>query len=509
MNPFSAFLQPINRPIQAPDVFGELSNLAQQRKEMKERARESDQNNAIQKGYLQVQQDNQSHQFAKQDQDMVEGVLKEYQDAVARGEPQQIQDAIQKMKRFGLDVNQAEAPKALDKSTSISPFTGLPFQTHDPMQADDPGAVGDGTSMTGVRANDPNSNRLLGQKEFEDQLIGDSSARPETMESGGETTPEGRGYIERTAPRSAGESMGADPGDAGRNGNVMDLDAESQPTGPSPGASPQMAPGLPGMLPMVVSRQGKELYRSGQNSRWSPLVQGVFGSLAEQQDPKAAAAGKRAQALAEKLVGVDGVSPEQAIKFAMDAYEKDLTRMSAELRTAVGAKARGGSSAAQREPSESPHIYDAAARTQAATIQKEDVKYASLEDKLNSGDPGQQRDALNELYTIRAGTAVSAAEDNRVAGIVSMLDKWRNRFQQWTGGPMSPDMLRAMQEIVASKREINRDMVEQIYNHQADVYESFNKSKVKPEELQNRSTAIRQGAKVVAGGAPKSEEDLY
>jgi len=480
MNPFSAFLQPTHQTIEVPNTFGQLGALAQQRKELAERQREADQHNATQQGYLKLQQDQQAHKFAEDDRNEVEGLISDYQTAVARGEPQQIQDAIQKMKRFGLEV-QEQAPK--DNSTSISPFTGLPFQAHNPLSSQAP-SVGDEAQNTGVRAIDPSDDHLLTQKEFEDRLIGDSmtdSGIQNSVADGGFKMP--------------------DPGDEGRNGKVMDLDApDAQPVQPASGEqSPAgMYPKLPGGLPVIVSRQGKELYRSGQQGRWSPLVQGVFGSLTEQQDPKAAAAGKRAQALAEKLVGVDGVSPEQAIKFAMDAYEKDLNRSSAELRTSIGAKAR--TMAPQKETAESIDKYADNIETalQHAGIPAAETKLSAAEDAIMSDDPALQKDALKMILQARSGLTVSEGERRSYNMVDGLIPYVQNTWAQWSGQPMSPQTRQSLLNIIQNMRQANGQLRDAISSREVERYKAQNENKLAPKVLERRAGAL---------GAPLKTKD--
>jgi len=492
MNPFSAFLRPVDQPLQVPNTFGQLGQLAQQRKELQERTREADQHNATQQGYLKLQQDQQAHKFAEQDRNEVEGLIQEYQDAVARGEPQGIQDVVQKLKRFGMDVQQ-EKPK--DNSTSISPFTGLPFQTHNPL-ASQAASVGDEALNTGVRPNDPNDDHLLSQKEFEDRLIGDSMA-----ESGIQNSVADGGF-----------SM-PDPGDEGRNGKVMDLDAEPAPqaqqSAPAQASAPY--PRLAGGLPVIISRQGKELYRSGQQGRWSPLVQGVFGSLAEQQDPKASAAGKRAQALAEKLVGVDGVSPEQAIKFAMDAYEKDLNRSSAELRTSIGAKARAG--APQRETAESIDKYadNIEQALQHAGIPAAETKLSAAEDAIMSDDPALQKDALKMILQARSGLTVSEGERRSYTMVDGLIPFVQNTWAQWSGQPMSAQTRQSLLNIIQNMRQANSQFRDAISSREVERYKAQNENKLAPKLLERRAAALGAPLGKVTDGKPqvKSEEDLY
>jgi len=519
VNPFSAFLQPRNNAIQVPNTFGDLSAMAQQRKELAERTREADQHNAYNQGMLKLQQDQQSHKFADQDRSEVEGLISEYQDAVARGEPQGIENAVQKMKRFGLDVApEAEKlpPGAVrdDKGalTTRSPFTGLPFGPQNPLNLQQAAVSDDGTP-SGIRANDPNDDHELSQKEFEDRLIGDTM-----VDSGIENSRTDGGFQQsgsRPMPDPGDEGRNGnvmdldqvfgDPGDAGRNGQVMDLDVA--PAQVPQQAQAQPAPrGLPGMLPLIVSRQGKELYRTGGQGRWSPLVQGVFGPLAMQGDARSQAAGKKAQALAEKLAGVDGITPEQAIKVAMDAYEKDLNRGSAELRTKLGAQARG---AAQKETAESIDKYgdNIEQALQHTGIPAAETKLSAAEDAIMSDDPALQKDALKMILQARSGLTVSEGERRSYQMVDGLIPFVQNTWAQWSGQPMSPETRKSLLNIIQNMRQANSGLRDAISAREVERYKAQNENKLAPKLLERRAGAL--GAPLSAPAKGKSEEDLY
>lgn len=504
MNPFSAFLQPVSRPLEAPNVFGQLGALAQQRKELQERTREADQHNAYNQGMLKLQQDQQAHSFAEQDRKDVEGLISEYQDAVSRGDAQGIQDSIQKMKRFGLDVapEKEKLPPGAGRDekgnlTTVSPFTGLPFAPQNPYDLQQ-GAVSDDGTPPLVRANDPNDDHILSQKEFEDRLIGDSMT-----DSGIENSRTDGGF------QLPGDT--ADPGDAGRNGKVMDLDAESpaKAAGPEPAQQNQVLPGLPGGLPIIVSRGGKELYRSGSQGRWAPLVQSVFGPLAEQQDPKAAEAGKRAQAIAQKLIAVDGISPKDAIEFARDVYEKEMARGSAELRTRLGSQARGGSFMKERAPYANL-IHQTITEFKDQNLEEGIRGYDGAAHSLNSGSPASQYDALRQLVMARSGKTVTdreKADYDQMDGLLGALEKTWDRA---SGQPLPEDFRQKFNALLADARQSLLDAREE----RARTAEQTHAAKLRgaPEStVKADSKAVGDAIRMGGGAAPTDDsvEGLY
>lgn len=262
----------------------------------------------------------------------------------------------------------------------------------------------------------------------------------------------------------------------------------------------------------LIGKDGKPLYtvapkdvETNQRGR----VGSVFSALSEKSsDAQEKQWLSQAQAMAEKAVGTMPI--DEAVKMGLEFY---VGRMKA--RDALGVveanKRRpaggggGGLMGKQQDIAESIRYYSIPAANRAQKILNEDDQYADMEAGLASGDPALQRNAINVLYKIRAGTAVSAAEDARVGGIVSMLDKFENKFRQWTGGPISPEMLHAMQEIVRTKRRINRDRVQVIFDQAADEYEAQNEGKTKdPAVLKRRADTIRKGAR--AGGATSADD---
>lgn len=531
MNPFSAFLQPRSAPLQVPDTFGALNQASMQRKELAERARQADANNAIQQGYLGVQQgqlglqkEKQARQFADQERNEVEGLIQEYQEAVAKGEPQVIQDVLQKLKRFGMEVKQGQAPEPAQPKpiSSISPFTGMPFLPHSPFQATQAN-VGDGLSSN-ARAEDPNDDRLMGQDEFENKLIGDSSAAPESMESGGSTTQEGKDYIQRTTGQSPGMDPGdegrnggvmdldTDPGDAGRNGNVMDLD-EPEPAQ----ATPQPAQRIgPTGLPVIISRGGKQLYESGNQGRWQPLVSSVFEPYLNQSNPEIAQAAKNAQSLAGKLVGVDGIPPKDAIKFAMDRFEQDATRITDLERTRLGSKPRGGGGLLPGgilgKTDDSLNDDLDKVRTMwvnSAGYKKMEEQAGQMDDAeagLMSPDGVAQNNALATLRRIQSGLTLNASEMRDFNGAAGALENIKKQFSRYLGqGQLPEEYRRQVQAVMAQMRNTVRQRMERGAQEAYDYWMQSRKRRASPEIIGEKGDALKRS---LSGGADPNA-DLY
>lgn len=282
----------------------------------------------------------------------------------------------------------------------------------------------------------------------------------------------------------------------------------------------QFTPRLPTqLLPTVISKGNKVLETSnGQTGRYQPMVASVFQGYAEHENPEIAQAGQRAMDLASKLVQVDGISPKDAIEYAGRKLEGEIRGLNALELKKIGAKAAvtasgkaPGLMGKTEDVAESAKIYTAEARMATQKLQDEDAKYAGIEASANSGTPGIQKDAINQLLQVRSGTAVTASEDARVNQLNGMIDGLANKFNQLRGAPMTTSMLGTLRQIAVLKRSIASDKIKRIYDYEAEVYEAQNAGKVKdPTVFQKRIDVIRKGGTMGApAGAPKAEEDLY
>jgi hypothetical protein len=378
---------------------------------------------------------------------------------------------------------------------------------------------------------------LKSQEEFEAELTGDSGSpidaavatELETREKlrarneSGE--PDIAGHLKSVGPlkalklntpeqQEAESSDQTDPGtaSAGSATDVMDLDAEAG-AAPAPQAEP---PRLSTQtLPTVVSKSGKQLYEStGPSGRWTPMVSAVFEPFTQHENPDMAAAAKRAQNMATTLIKVDGLTPKDAINAAKEYLNGEANRISQTERTKIGSRRVGGGGGGggglmgkAQDIAQPVDIYEDNAYQQSAKIQEEDRQYETIEAAASSGDPALQRDAVNQLLKIRSGTAVTAAEDARISQINGLLAQVQDRLGRWTGGAMTPEMQKTIQQIVSLKRQVSQAKIKRIYDHQAKLYEVQNRGKTKdPGVLQERAKVLREG-----GLAPgeTAEEDLY
>lgn len=545
MNPFSGFLQPQNnRPLDGMATTQDVLRVFQGNKEMAQRKLENDQQNTRANSYLAMQQGDQAHRFGAEEQKQVESLLAEYQDAEDQGDPVRLSRAAQQLKRFGMDLGQKQAPnlRALTGEQTL-PSAGVPknlgdFTGEAKMQNPIDAAVDtEMKSREALRARSAAPEQDLSQDDFEQQLINGDQAAPSRYESGGQTTEEFRKQLpqapaeESTAPVDMGDvdspEFKAAAAQEGTNGDVIDLDQEAgatplqigkpQQAQPVPQAAPLAQPRrlATQLLPTVISKNGKQLYEStGPSGRWAPMVSGVFDPYVQHENPTIAKAASSAQALAGKLISVDGISPKDAIEFASKRMEAEIAQANQLERTKIGSRPRvglgGGGSGLMgktQDIAESAQLYDDNARAEAAKIQEEDRQYESIESAANSGDPALQRDAVNQLLKIRSGSAVTASEDARISQINGLVAQVQDRMGRWTGGAMTPEMARTIQQIVALKRQVSQAKIKRIYEHQAKLYKVQNQGKTKdPAVLEERARVLQQGGDSASG---PSEEDLY
>ncbi len=555
MNPFSGFLQPQNnRPLQGLATTQDVLRTVQGNKELAQRQLENTQQNDRANQRLGMEQAYQSRKFSQEDQKQVEALLAEYQEAEDQGDPVRLSRAAQMLQRFGMDVGQGGQKPDLAAFTGqqkpdLRALTGertLPNVAARPSAADlqaltgqpqnpiDEAVAQEMKSREALMAKNAAPEQDLSQEDFESQLIEGSGKLPERMEKGGETTPEMKALLPQ-APEEEVRDMGdvdspefqQAAAQEGTNGNVMDLDADD-PTplrigGPEAPQSAQVAQPAPQgpprrlstqLLPTVISKGGKQLYEStGPSGRWAPMVSGVFDQFTQHENPGIASAAKRAQVMASKLISVDGIAPKEAVSIGMNYLNGEANRIINLERTKLGSRPRfgggagGGLMGKGQDIAESVQLYDDNARAEAAKIQEEDRQYESIEGAIHSSDPALQRDAVNQLLKIRSGTAVTAAEDARISQINGLIAQVQDRLGRWTGGAMTPEMARTIQQIVALKRQVSQAKIKRIYDHQAEVYKAQNTGKVKdPAVLEQRATVLRKGG-LPAGEV--AEEDLY
>jgi hypothetical protein len=499
MNPFSGFLQPPQQrsPLAgAADTFTDLSRLSLARQQEKNRVAEASTDNARADQYLKLQQTDQASRLGQQDQKQVEALLAEYQDAEDQGDPIRLSRAAQMLKRFGMDV-------APGKSAGLP--GALPSQAS-PQEAN------------------------LSQEDFESQLIGGEAGAYSNVE---ETELASRDALRKrnaaTEPDIAGhlKSVGGLPplklnsreeqDASGAPVDMGDVDSPEFQKAARDEVRPELkntaAPSLPGGLPTVISRNGKQLYEStGPSGRWSPMVQSVFQPFTTHANPDIGAAAQRAQQVTAKLIEVDGIAPKDAIKIGMDYLNGEATRITNLARTELGTRPKwGGGGAAsgilgpKEDRAESIDKYgdNIRAALQNAGIPKSMEQAGIAESALMSGDPALQKDGLKALLLARSGLTVSEGERRSYSTLDGGLSLAQDTLAKWTGQPLAPGTVKALLSVVRNIRSVNEQTANKIAAQEKRRYEVQNKDKVAPERLKERADALLPNA-----GAD-DEESLY
>ncbi len=492
------------------------------RRDEKQRALENTQrndlalkDNARADSRLKMEQAYQQRKFSTEDQKEVEGLLAEYHDALDTGDAERVNRATAMLKRFGMDVQSGSDPKSVPDLKAFTGRQALPTVNAQPNPIDD-AIQTELKSREALRAKNAAPEQDLPQGDFEEQLINGSQAAPSRYEENGKTTPEFKAMLPQSSdePEDLGDvddpAFKAAAAAEGTKGNVIDLDAGDaaplqigqQPTEQAQQPPPRLSTQR---LPTIISKGGKVLEEpNGAAGRYSPMVAAVFEPFTQHENPELAAAGKRAQTLATKLVNVDGISPKQAIEMAGNQMKAEMMGITNLERTKIGSRPRFGGTGGTglmgktQDIAESAQLYDDNARMEAAKIQEEDRQYESIEAAATSGDPALQRDAVNQLLKIRSGSAVTASEDARISQINGLIAQVQDRLGRWTGGAMTPEMARTIQQIVSLKRQVSQAKIKRIYDHQAKLYQAQNRGKTKdPSVLEERANVIREGANVV------------
>lgn len=495
VNPFSGFLSPA-----APQDLGLLTvkeALARstQRDLEEQRRKEAASDDTRANSYLKIQQDEQGHRFAKEGQKEVEALLAEYQDAEDQGDPVRLARAAQQLQRFGMTVGKKDlraftGERALPKM-NLSEFTGT------------------------VPAEEP----LLPQEDFESQLINETQSTPSRYEQDGQTTEEFRKQLPQSpeepvdlgdvdSPEFQAAAKAEDLGDvdspefqAAAAQEVKGLPTQGLPrvqTQQTEQASPRRLPTQ--SLPTVISKGGQQLYEStGPSGRWEPMVSGVFEPFAAHENPEIAAAAKRAQQVASKLIGVDGIPPKEAIQIGMNYLNQEASRLTNLERTRIGSKPRysgtGGGNGIlgpKEDRAESIDKYgdNIEAAIQHAGIPSSNEKLAAAENAIMSDDPALQKDALKLLLQARSGLTVSEGERRSYTGIDGLLPMVQNQLLGWAGQPMTPTTRKSLLSIIRNMRAVNAKTIETITAREKRRYLAQNKDKVSKDRLEERAAAL-------------------
>lgn len=551
MNPFSAFLQPVQQrsPLQgAAETVQNLSRMDFARKQEDNRVREASLDNTRADQYLKLQQGDLAHRFNELDQKKLMALTEAYKLAEDQGDQVQMSRALQDLKAFGgADVSQG----------GTKPAPALPGQLLPSVQIAGGGAPNDFTGTA------PKDEPDLSQEDFEAQLTGEGKnpidqaaatelstrdklrARNETAE------PDIAGHLKSVAPLKALKlntpeqqaSQGSDLTDPGTQSagsvpasEVMDLDAPGalpKVAKETQSAAPQVAgerriPQLPGQsLPTVISKGGKTIYEStGPSGRWQPMVASVFEPLAQNQNPEVAQAAKNASDLAQRLVAVDGVSPKDAIEFAAKRFEAEAGRIINLERTKLGSKPRGGGAGgsavgdAALTGKELALLGDDAQQLMLSiTAKPEYQKVSVMDDVLNgaesalqSNDPLRQQQAISDIMRARSGLTVRKDEEQSLKNAAGLWEGLRANLSQKSGYGLTEDYRNSLAQAITAQRAINQQIRRRIAQETKQFY--ITTRTTSDTDTGSRATQVRRNAGGVekmlsrsAGGDPDADLD--
>lgn len=506
MNPFSAFLQPPTQrsPLEGTGEFvNQLAQLQQAKRAQAFREKESGLDNARADSYLKLQQGDQARRFSEADKKEVESLLAEYQDAEDQGDQVRLSRATQMLKRFGMDVTPGTP------SGSVPQPPPLPGMLPSVRSAIDPNVQiaggGQPNDFTGtvdasgnpigdaIKTEQASREALQTRNEAEASAPPDRDAEVEALLR--QKVAPGQ---KRVAPPLAPGALPAvepDPADitdpgtpsAGTVEADFSADEPQEQTTQAPQAAAAFSPGLGGGLPVRITKGGKQLYEStGPSGRWAPMVQSVFQAAAQHQDPEFAAAGKRAQEMATKLIGVDGIAPKDAIKFAADQLQNEIQNITNFRRTELGtrpkygggggAPASGFATGALRTAQGA--LTDDAWKAIDATMLNYGVRALNATDNglrnaqggLNSSNPASQRGAIRNILKAMSGLTVNAKEEAGYERLAGLAEQAKNMLAQLTGDEMSPEYISAVKQMLVEWRAESARIRDEAGRRAADAY---------------------------------------
>lgn len=477
MNPFSAFLQPPTQrsPLAGAGEFVQgLQQLALQKRGQEFREKESGLDNARADSYLKLQQGQQARTFSDADKKEVESLLAEYQDAEDQGDPVRLSRAAQMLKRFGMDVSQGGMDPRAAAFTGAPPLPGmLPSVPQGVTIAGEGGAQDfTGTSPDGVN---PIGDAITAEQESRAALQERNEVTPPDRDAEVEALLRQKvapGQKRQAPPLSSTGLPTVTPGDpaditdpgtksAGSVEADFSADEPAETSSQAPQAAAAFSPGLGGGLPVRITKGGKTLYEStGPSGRWAPMVQSVFQAASQHQDPEFAAAGKRAQEMATKLIGVDGIAPKDAIKFAASQLENEIQNITNLRRTELGTRpkyAGGGGSAsgvnAKARLPLSKEMLASARFYKSENIQQGLQGYESALSSLNSENPASQNDSINQLIAARSGKTVSDRERALYDRMSGVWEQAKKTFNMAAGEQMPALYRKQLRQLMTEARD--------------------------------------------------------
>lgn len=546
MNPFSAFLVPRNNQAidmsPVSDALNQMRGRSQDRQHVLENSQRqslAEKDDARSNAYLQLQQAQQQRKFSTEDQKQVEDLLAEYHDALDTGDAERVNRATAMLKRFGMDVQSGTAPGS---TPDLKAFTGqslLPNVQQKPdlqaLTGQPPNPIDDAVqtelkSREALKAKNSAPEQDLSQDDFEQQLInGDQT--PSRYEEGGKTTPEFKAMLPQDEPEDLGDvddpkfKAAADAeAKGGKPQEVIDLDAEDATPlqiGQQPQA-PQSPPRLPGqLLPTIISKGGKVLEQSnGAAGRYAPMVGGVFEPFISHQNPDVAQAGQRAQAIAQKLITVDGVAPKDAIKLGMEYLNNETNRIAQLERTKIGSRAHvAGAAAGSGTPFniKDRRFYTGEMHETVQKFKNENIEtgirgYDAALAALNSNNPASQNDALLQLVSTRSGKTVSDRERALYENIAGLMNGIAKKVNMAAGQPMPEEYRGQFRSLLQEAK----NAVVQAREERAKAAENYHRRKLMgaPQDVvENDAKGVGEAIRMGGGESPEpgdtSEEDLY
>jgi hypothetical protein len=514
MNPFSGFLQPPAQRSPLEGAAGTVNdvlrlNLARQA-QAQDVVQQKD-SSARDWKRIGLQEAAQTRNFSEADKKEVEFLLAEYQDAEDQGDPVRLDRAAQMLKRFGMDVSpgqQKTSPRLPGQLLpDVKAFTGAPAQAEEPdlSQGDFEEKLINGGKTAGayddVEETELASREALkarnaqGEPDIAGHLKSVGPLKPLKL-----NTPEEQmapGQMLPTVKRlQNGEDEPAVP-----LGQV-DMDVEEEVAKDAVAQAPQ----LPGqLLPTVISKGGKQLYSStGPSGRRSAMVQSVFEPFMAHENPQIAEAAKSAQAYADKLIHVDGVSPQDAIKAAADQMNKTAGLTVGLERTKLGTRPKwGGGGAAAPTMKDRKPFNDEMNRTymqfKSEKLDEQFQGYNSGIGAISSANTASQYDALNRLIQARSGLTVSDKERAIYDNLAGMWNGVVKKFNLLSGGELPQEYRDQIKGLMSEARQAVIEEKERRAQAAANFYRAKTRG-ADPESVEQDAQAVADAIRMGAGG---------